>query len=63
MRGHSLNKRISITGGAGFIGSDLYEGLPEQVDGATCVYNVYISRRANIVHLISNPLPEALRQE
>lgn len=55
-------KRILITGGAGFLGSHLCERL---LDGneILCVDNFYTGRRANIIHLLSNPMFEVLRHD
>ena len=49
------NKRILITGGAGFIGSNLTEVLLEKGNNVTCLDNFATGRRDNIAHLLSNP--------
>ncbi len=56
-------KRILITGGAGFLGSHLSERLLNEGHEVICLDNFYTGRRANIVHLISNPMFEILRHD
>ncbi len=63
MKNYDLTKRILVTGGAGFIGSHLCERLLEQGHEIICLDNFYTGRRANIAHLISNPLFEVLRHD
>jgi UDP-glucuronate decarboxylase len=57
------NKRVLVTGGAGFIGSHLCGRLLDNGDEVVCVDNFYTGRRANIVHLLSNPYFEVLRHD
>ena len=57
------NKRILVTGGAGFIGSHLCGRLLDKGDEVVCVDNFYTGRRANIVHLLSNPYFEVMRHD
>lgn len=57
------NKRILITGGAGFLGSHLCERLLNEGDEVLCVDNFYTGRRSNIAHLVSNPYFEILRHD
>jgi UDP-glucuronate decarboxylase len=63
MKNYGTSKRILVTGGAGFIGSHLCEKLLNHGDEVICVDNFYTGRRANIAHLISNPLFEVLRHD
>jgi UDP-glucuronate decarboxylase len=56
-------KRILITGGAGFLGSHLCERLLNDDNEIICVDNFYTGRRANIMHLLSNPMFEILRHD
>ena len=63
MKNYGLTKRILVTGGAGFIGSHLCERLLEQGNEIICLDNFYTGRRANIAHLIPNPLFEVLRHD
>jgi len=52
------NKRVLVTGGAGFLGSHLYERLVEVGDEVLCVDNFFPGSRANSriywIILISN---------
>lgn len=56
-------KRILVTGGAGFLGSHLCEKLLNDENEIVCVDNFYTGRRANIMHLLSNPMFEVLRHD
>lgn len=49
------NKTILVTGGAGFIGSNLIEALLKMNAKVTCLDNFSTGKMENIVHLISNP--------
>lgn len=57
------NKRILVTGGAGFLGSHLCERLLNEGHEVVCVDNFYTGRRGNIAHLIGNPFFEVLRHD
>jgi UDP-N-acetylglucosamine 4-epimerase len=48
-------KKILITGGAGFIGSNLSEVLLEKGNKVICLDNFATGKRENITHLLSNP--------
>jgi UDP-glucuronate decarboxylase len=54
---------ILVTGGAGFIGSHLCEGLLATWAGVLCSDNFITSRRANIAHLLPHPLFELMRHD
>ncbi|MBE0427342.1 MAG: SDR family oxidoreductase [Nitrospirae bacterium] len=58
-----LNKRILVTGGAGFLGSHLCERLLKDGEEVLCVDNFYTGRRTNIAGLLSNPYFEVLRHD
>ena len=49
------DKKILITGGAGFIGSNLSEVLLEMDNTVVCLDNFATGKRENIAHLVSNP--------
>lgn len=56
-------KRVLVTGGAGFLGSHLCEKLLGEGHEVLCVDNFYTGRRANIVHLLSDPYFEVMRHD
>jgi len=56
-------KRVLVTGGAGFIGSFLCERLLAEGAEVLCVDNYFTGRRANIAHLLADPMFEALRHD
>lgn len=58
-----FNKRILVTGGSGFLGSHLCERLLNEGHEVLCVDNFYTGRKANIVHLLENPLFEVKRHD
>jgi UDP-glucuronate decarboxylase len=57
------NKRIIVTGGAGFLGSHLCERLLSEGHEIICVDNFYTGKRSNIAHLIANPYFEIIRHD
>jgi UDP-glucuronate decarboxylase len=56
-------KRILVTGGGGFIGSHLCEGLLNEGEEVLCVDNFFTGAKSNIAHLINNPYFEVLRHD
>ncbi len=56
-------KRILVTGGAGFLGSHLCERLLSEQHDVLCVDNFYTGTKRNIRHLIANPYFEVLRHD
>jgi UDP-glucuronate decarboxylase len=60
MRGE---RRILITGGAGFIGSHLCQRLLDRGDNVLCIDNFYTGSRSNVSHLLSNPRFELIRHD
>jgi hypothetical protein len=58
-----LNRRILITGGAGFIRSHLCERLVAQNNDVLCVDNFFTGSRNNIAHLIGDTRFETLRHD
>ncbi|MBC8007708.1 MAG: SDR family oxidoreductase, partial [Prolixibacteraceae bacterium] len=51
------------TGGAGFLGSHLCERLLTDGHEVLCVDNFFTGRRANVSHLLANPLFELVRHD
>jgi len=48
------NKKVLITGGAGFIGSNLCEKLLAQNNQVVCLDNLLTGKKENIAHLLGN---------
>ncbi len=58
-----VHKRVLVTGGAGFIGSFLCERLLADGCEVLCVDNFFTGSRANVAHLIPNPMFEIQRHD
>lgn len=58
-----MNKRILVTGGAGFLGSHLCERLLDAGNDVLCVDNFFTGARRNIAHLLDNRRFELLRHD
>lgn len=56
-------KRILVTGGAGFIGSQLCERLLNEGNEVICLDNYFTGSKRNIIHLIDNPYFELIRHD
>ena len=56
-------RRVLVTGGAGFIGSHLCRRLLERGDEVLCVDNFYTGTRRNVHCLLSNPRFELVRHD
>ena len=56
-------KQILITGGAGFIGSNICEKLLQDGNRIICVDNLYTGNMENIKHLLKNPLFEFINHD
>ncbi len=56
-------RRVLVTGGAGFIGSHLCDRLLERGDEVLCVDNFYTGTRHNVHHLLTNPRFELMRHD
>jgi UDP-glucuronate decarboxylase len=63
MQGYSVNKRIMVTGGAGFLGSHLCERLIGQGHEVLCIDNFYTGTKHNVAHLMNNPRFELMRHD
>ena len=57
------NKKILLTGGAGFIGSHLCEKLLLEGHEVICVDNYFTGSKNNVEHLIDNPKFELIRHD
>ena len=55
MRGPNSNKRVLVTGGAGFLGSHLCERLLGAGHDVLCVDNFYTGTKQNVAHLLADP--------
>ena len=58
-----LQKRVLITGGAGFLGSFLCEALLARGQEVLCVDNFYTGTRRNVEHLIGHKRFELMRHD
>jgi UDP-glucuronate decarboxylase len=63
MKATGVNKRILVTGGAGFLGSYLCERLIGQGHDVLCVDNFYTGTKDNVAHLMSSPRFELMRHD
>lgn len=59
----STNKRILVTGGAGFLGSHLCEKLVDQGHDVICLDNFFTSQKSNVAHLLGRPNFELVRHD
>jgi UDP-glucuronate decarboxylase len=57
------SKRIIVTGGAGFIGSNLCDRLINEGHEILCVDNFFSGRKENIAQLLDNPNFEHIRHD
>jgi len=58
-----MNKKILVTGGAGFIGSHLCKHLLEQDNEIICVDNFFTGSKDNILNLMNNPKFEIIQHD
>lgn len=58
-----MNKRILVTGGAGFLGSHLCERLVEQGHDVICLDNFFTSQKTNVAHLLGRPNFDLIRHD
>jgi nucleoside-diphosphate-sugar epimerase len=63
MKNNTTQRRILVTGGAGFLGSHLCERLLQQQHEVLCVDNFYTGTKRNIAHLLGNPQFELMRHD
>jgi UDP-glucuronate decarboxylase len=55
--------RILVTGGAGFLGSNLCDRLLADGHEVVCIDNFFTGRKTNIAHLLTNPNFELVRHD
>ncbi|MQP68276.1 NAD-dependent epimerase/dehydratase family protein [Niveispirillum sp. SYP-B3756] len=60
---YGYDKRVLVTGGAGFLGSHLCEKLLAQGCDVLCVDNYFTGSKKNIVHLLDHPRFELMRHD
>jgi len=58
-----IQKRILVTGGAGFLGSHLCDRLVEEGHDVLCLDNLFTGAKRNISHLIKKPNFELIRHD
>lgn len=58
-----MKKRILVTGGAGFLGSNLCERLLHEDNEVICMDNFFTGNKANIIQLMDNPYFEVIRHD
>ena len=57
------NKKILVTGGAGFLGSHLCNRLLNEGNEVICLDNYFTGSKSNVYHLLSNPNFELVRHD
>jgi len=63
VRNYEPNKRVLVTGGAGFLGSHLIDRLLAQGNEVICADNLYTGSKRNLEHLHRHPRFEFIRHD
>ena len=63
MRNYGTQRRVLVTGGAGFLGSHLCERLLAQGHDVLCADNFFTGTKDNIAHLLPHPHFELMRHD
>ncbi len=58
-----IQKRVLVTGGAGFLGSHLCDRLIDAGHEVLCLDNFYTGRRTTVAHLLDHPRFELMRHD
>jgi UDP-glucuronate decarboxylase len=58
-----MEKRILVTGGAGFLGSHLCDRLIANGEDVLCIDNFFTGTKRNVEHLLRSPLFELMRHD
>jgi len=63
VRNYESNKRVLVTGGAGFLGSHLIDRLLADGHDVICADNLFTGTKRNVEHLLGNPRFEFIRHD
>jgi len=58
-----MDKRVLVTGGAGFLGSHLCDRLINDGHDVLCLDNFFTGSKVNVSHLLAHPLFELMRHD
>jgi UDP-glucuronate decarboxylase len=58
-----MERRVLVTGGAGFLGSHLCDRLIARGDDVLCVDNFFTGTKRNVAHLVRSPSFELMRHD
>jgi UDP-glucuronate decarboxylase len=63
MKNYSVNSRVLVTGGAGFLGSHLCDRLLSMGCDVICLDNFFTGTKNNVAHLLGHPHFELIRHD